>query len=219
MTPRLLLVEDDPDLSGLLEGLLVEEGYDVELARDGQRGLHLGLTRRYDVVVLDRGLPALEGLDLLGRLRSRGVVTPVLVLSARGNPADRVEGLDAGAEDYLAKPFDVDELLARLRGLLRRHLEHADVVRVPGGTLDVAAREVTLDDGAVVSLSGRERDVLLQLARSPRRVFARDELLQGAFEAAEDGGLVDTYVHYLRRKLGRETVLTVRGIGYRLGRI
>ena len=219
MTPRLLLVEDDPDLSGLLEGLLVEEGYDVELARDGQRGLHLGLTRRYDVVVLDRGLPALEGLDLLGRLRSRGVVTPVLVLSARGNPADRVEGLDAGAEDYLAKPFDVDELLARLRGLLRRHLEHADVVRVPGGTLDVAAREVTLDDGAVVSLSGRERDVLLQLARSPRRVFARDELLQGAFEDAEDGGLVDTYVHYLRRKLGRETVLTVRGIGYRLGRI
>lgn len=217
--PRLLLVEDDRDLAGLLEGLLTEEGYDVEVARDGQRGLHLGLTRTYDVVVLDRGLPAIEGLDLLGRLRSKGVLTPVLVLSARGNPADRVEGLDAGAEDYVSKPFDVDELLARLRGLLRRHVEHADVVRVPGGAFDVAAREVALDHGDVVSLSARESDVLLLLARSPRRVFTRDELLRDAFDDADDAGLVDTYVHYLRRKLGKESVLTVRGVGYRLGRL
>jgi DNA-binding response OmpR family regulator len=216
--PRLLLVEDDRELAGLLDGLLTEEGYDVEVAPDGQRGLHLGLTRDYDVVVLDRGLPAIEGLDLLGRLRSKGIVTPVLVLSARGNPADRVEGLDAGAEDYVSKPFDVDELLARLRGLLRRHVEHADVVRVPGGVLDVAAREVTLDHGDVVSLSGREADVLVHLARNPRRVFGRDELLHAAFDDAEDEGLVDTYVHYLRRKLGRASVLTVRGVGYRLGR-
>ena len=217
--PRLLLVEDDRDLAGLLDGLLVEEGYDVDVARDGQRGLHLGLTRTYDVVVLDRGLPAIEGLDLLGRLRSKGVLTPVLVLSARGNPADRVEGLDAGAEDYVSKPFDVDELLARLRGLLRRHVEHADIVRIPGGSFDVAAREVSLDHGDVVSLSARETDVLLQLARSPRRVFSREELLRGAFDDADDEGLVDTYVHYLRRKLGRESVLTVRGVGYRLGRL
>jgi DNA-binding response OmpR family regulator len=216
--PRLLLVEDDRELAGLLDGLLTEEGYDVEVAPDGQRGLHLGLTRSYDVVVLDRGLPAIEGLDLLGRLRSKGILTPVLVLSARGNPADRVEGLDAGAEDYVSKPFDVDELLARLRGLLRRHVEHADVLRIPGGVLDVAAREVTLDHGGVVSLSGREADVLIHLARNPRRVFARDELLHAAFDDAEDEGLVDTYVHYLRRKLGRESVLTVRGVGYRLGR-
>jgi DNA-binding response OmpR family regulator len=216
--PRLLLVEDDRELAGLLDGLLTEEGYDVEVAPDGQRGLHLGLTRSYDVVVLDRGLPAIEGLDLLGRLRSKGIVTPVLVLSARGNPADRVEGLDAGAEDYMSKPFDVDELLARLRGLLRRHVEHADVVRIPGGVLDVGAREVTLDHGGVVSLSGREADVLVHLARNPRRVFGRDELLHAAFDDAEDEGLVDTYVHYLRRKLGRASVLTVRGVGYRLGR-
>jgi DNA-binding response OmpR family regulator len=217
--PRLLLVEDDRDLAGLLGGLLAEEGYDVDVAPDGQRGLHLGLTRSYDVMILDRGLPAIEGLDLLGRLRSKGIVTPVLVLSARGNPADRVEGLDAGAEDYVSKPFDVDELLARLRGLLRRHVEQADVVRVPGGAFDVAAREVNLDHGDVVSLSAREADVLLHLARSPRRVFGRDELLQAAFDDAEDEGLVDTYVHYLRRKLGRESVLTVRGVGYRLGRL
>lgn len=217
--PRLLLVEDDRELAGLLAGLLTEEGYDVEEARDGQRGLHLGLTHSYDVIVLDRGLPAIEGLDLLGRLRAKGVVTPALVLSARGNPADRVEGLDAGAEDYVTKPFDVDELLARLRGLLRRHVEHADVVRVPGGAFDVAAREVDLDLGDVVSLSAREADVLLHLARSPRRVFTRDELLHAAFGDVEDTGLVDTYVHHLRRKLGRESVLTVRGVGYRLGRV
>src|SRR3954462_7195557 len=140
--PRLLLVEDDRELAGLLNGLLTEEGYDVEVAPDGQRGLHLGLTRTYDVMVLDRGLPGIEGLDLLGRLRSKGIVTPMLVLSARGNPADRVEGLDAGAEDYVSKPFDIEELLARLRGLLRRHLEQSDVVKVPGGAFDVAAREV-----------------------------------------------------------------------------
>jgi DNA-binding response OmpR family regulator len=217
--PRLLLVEDDRELAGLLDGLLGEEGYDVDVAPDGQRGLHLGLSRPYDVIVLDRGLPAIEGLDLLGRLRSKGIVTPVLVLSARGNPADRVEGLDAGAEDYVGKPFDVDELLARLRGLLRRHVEHAEVVRVPGGAFDVPAREVSLDHGDVVSLSAREADVLRHLARNPRRVFTREELLRAAFDDAEDEGLVDTYVHYLRRKLGRESVLTVRGVGYRLGRL
>jgi DNA-binding response OmpR family regulator len=216
--PRLLLVEDDRDLADLLSGLLRDEGYDVEVSPDGQRGLHLGLTRTFDVVVLDRGLPALEGLDVLGRLRSRGLTTPVLVLSARGNPADRVEGLDAGAEDYVSKPFDVDELLARLRSLLRRHVEHADVVRVPGGAFDVAAREVALDQGGAVGLSAKEAAMLTQLARSPRRVFTRNELLDAVFDDAEDAGLVDTYVHYLRRKLGRGCVLTVRGVGYRLGR-
>jgi DNA-binding response OmpR family regulator len=215
--PRLLLVEDDRDLARMLHALLVEEGYDVDVAPDGQRGLHLGLTRSYDVMLLDRGLPAIEGLDLLARLRSKGLTCPALVLSARGNPADRVEGLDAGAEDYLGKPFDIDELLARLRGLLRRHVERADVVRIPGGAVDADSREVTLDHGEVVSLSAREADVLLALARSPRRVFSREELLGTAFDGAEDPGLVDTYVHYLRRKLGRACVLTVRGIGYRLG--
>ena len=215
---RLLLVEDDRELAGLLEELLREEGYDVELARDGQRGLQLGLTREYDVLVLDRGLPALEGLDLLGRLRSKGVTTPVLVLSARGSPADRVEGLNLGAEDYVSKPFDVEELLARLRGLLRRYADQADVVKVPGGAFDIAAREVTLDQGEIVVLSARETDVLEHLARSPRRVFSRAELLHAAFEDEDDEGLVDTYVHHLRRKLGSACVLTVRGVGYRLGR-
>ena len=216
-SPRVLLVEDDPQLAAMLGELLGGEGYTVEHAPDGQRGLHLGLTRDYDLWLLDRGLPAIEGLDLLGRLRSRGRRTPALVLSALGNPRDRVEGLDAGAEDYLGKPFDVDELLARLRALLRRHETRAAVLEVPGGTLDPATR-VVHRRGGDVDLSERESVLLAVLAASPRRVFSRRELLGSVFEDAEEEGVVDTYVHYLRRKLGRGIVETVRGLGYRVGR-
>jgi two-component system response regulator QseB len=116
----LLLVEDDVQLSELLVELLTDAGYAVDHARDGQAGLHRGLTRDYDAMVIDRGLPAIEGVDLVSRLRSRGVTTPILILTARGTLADRVEGLDAGAEDYLVKPFEIDELLARLRALAIR---------------------------------------------------------------------------------------------------
>ncbi len=217
-SPRLLLVEDDPELAAMLTELLTGEGYVVEAAVDGQRGLHLGLSRDYDVMLLDRGLPAIEGLDLLTRLRGRGRNTPTLVLSALGNPRDRVEGLDAGAEDYLGKPFDLDELLARLRALLRRHRDQADRLTVPGGSVDTATRSVHLDDGTEVSLSERETMLITVLARNPRRVFSRAELVDSVFEDAEEEGVVDTYVHYLRRKLGRRVVETVRGLGYRVGR-
>ncbi|HVW43049.1 MAG TPA: response regulator transcription factor [Amycolatopsis sp.] len=216
--PRLLLVEDDPQLLAMLETLLAEEGYHVDTAADGQRGLHLGLTREYDVVLLDRGLPAIDGLDLLTRLRVRGVVTPVLVLSALGNPADRVAGLDAGAEDYLSKPFDVDELLARLRALRRRHLDLARSVPVPGGRLELDTRCVIRDSAEPVRLSERECDLLGTLAARPGQVFTRGQLRALVFDAAETEMVVDTYVHYLRRKLGRRIVDTVRGRGYQLGR-
>ena len=214
---QLLLVEDDRQLATMLEQILVGEGYEVDVARDGQRGLHLGLTRTYDVIVLDRGLPAIEGLDLLGRLRSKGVVTPALVLSALGNPADRVAGLDAGAEDYMSKPFDVDELAARLRALRRRRFEHAASLPVPAGALDLGTRQVTLASGELVDLSERECSLLELLARHPRQVFSRAEILDRVFTQAEDEGVVDTYVYYVRRKLGRASIATVRGAGYRLG--
>ena len=213
----LLLVEDDQQLASMLEQILVGEGYHVDVARDGQRGLHLGLTRTYDVIVLDRGLPAIEGLDLLGRLRSKGVITPALVLSALGNPADRVAGLDAGAEDYMSKPFDVDELAARLRALRRRRFEHVASLPVAGGTLDVGTRQVTLASGGIVDLSERECSLLELLARHPRQVFSRAEILDRVFTEAEDQGVVDTYVYYVRRKLGRTSIATVRGAGYRWG--
>jgi DNA-binding response OmpR family regulator len=214
---RLLLVEDDRSLAAMLEEILASAGYVVDLARDGQAGLHLGLSRSYDVIVLDRGLPAIEGLDLLGRLRARGVFVPVLVLSALGLARDRVDGLDAGAEDYLAKPFDIDELLARIRALLRRHGDQADTLAVPGGRLMVSARAVVSVSGETRFVSERECALLAVLARRPRRVFSRAELMSEVFPDAEDDGVVDTYVHYLRRKLGRDTVRTVRGLGYQLG--
>ena len=215
--PRLLLVEDEAELAEMLRELLTEEGYAVDVATNGQAGLHRGLVDRYDVVVLDRRLPALDGLDLLGRWRRSGVTTPVLLLSALGNPAERVEGLDAGAEDYLTKPFDVDELLARLRALLRRHLDHAHVLPLPAGRLDVDAREV-LGVGAPIGLSERECELLTTLAGRPQRVFGRDDLLALVFPDASNPVAVDTYVHYLRRKLGRGVIETIRGRGYRIGR-
>jgi two-component system response regulator QseB len=215
---RVLLVEDDPSLVAMLVELLTEENYAVNTALDGHRGLHLALTRVYDVVILDRGLPAIDGLDLLGRLRRRGVTTPILILSAQGSPPDRVEGLDAGAEDYLAKPFDIEELLARLRALRRRHLDCAQVLPIGERSLDLDSRRVLAPATEPVQLSPRECDLLAALATRPSRVYSRAELLARVFPDAGSEVAVDTYVHYLRRKLGRGVVATVRGRGYRLGR-
>jgi two-component system response regulator QseB len=217
--PRLLLVEDEPQLAAMLVRLLGGEGYAVDHACDGQAGLHLGLSRRYDVLVLDRGLPGVDGLDLLGRLRRRGLAVPVLMLTALGSVADRVAGLDAGAEDYLGKPFDVDELLARLRALLRRHADRAEELPLPAGRrLDLSARQVRDTDGGVVELSERETGLLRLLAGRPARVFGREELRSRVFDEADSDAVVEVYVHYLRRKLGRGIVRTVRGVGYQLGR-
>ncbi|WP_433618743.1 response regulator transcription factor [Dactylosporangium sp. CA-139114] len=215
--PRLLLIEDDRRLAGVLQELLADEGYLVEWARDGQEGLHLGLSRSYDVIVLDRRLPAIEGLDLLRRLRGRGVTTAALVLTARGTVTDRVEGLDAGAEDYLTKPFDAEELLARLRALRRRHRERADRLSIGHRWLDVTTRQVHDQSGDVVALSDRECALLQTLAARPHQVFTRSDLRTLVFDAAENPGVVDTYVHYLRRKLGRPVIRTVRGLGYQIG--
>lgn len=214
---RLLLVEDDALLAELLERLLTSEGYDVEVARDGQKGLHLGLTQPWDVLVVDRMLPVVEGVDLVRRLRSRGVTKPILLLTARGTFADRVEGLDAGAEDYLVKPFDADELLARLRALLRRHTETAARVDLGDRHLDVESRRVVSTYGDDILLSERECELLQVIAANPRRVFSREELHDRLFREADSPNAVDTYVYYLRRKLGRGVIRTVRGLGYQRG--
>ncbi|GAB3063304.1 response regulator transcription factor [Intrasporangium mesophilum] len=213
---RLLLVEDDPQLSVMLEQLLTEEGYAVSVVRDGQSGLHRGLVEPWDVLVVDRGLPGIEGVDLVARLRSKGVAAPVLFLTARGTVADRVEGLDAGAQDYVVKPFDVDELLARLRAL-RRPLGAGSAELAVGTRRLVVAEQRVTGNGQDVVLSRRESALLEVLARRPRRVFTREELLDRAFDRADTLGAVDTYVHYLRRKLGKGVVETVHGVGYRLG--
>lgn len=212
-----LVVEDDGALATMLKDLLEGEGYNVVVVSDGQRALHQGLSRKFDVMVMDRGLPVIEGLDVLERLRRKGITTPALILSALSNPADRVEGLDRGAEDYMGKPFDIDELLARVRSLLRRHAETSALVRIPDGILDTGTRTATLDGAGRVVLSERESDFLEHLARHPQQVFTRAGLLESIFADADEGGVVDTYVHYLRKKLGRSCVVTVRGLGYTLG--
>ncbi len=214
--PRLLLVEDDPALSSMLAEILGGEGYAVSVARDGQAGLHLGLVQEWDVLVIDRGLPAVEGVALVGRLRGRGVTAPALLLTARGTVADKVEGLDAGAQDYLVKPFDVEELLARLRALLRPMASSRAELPVGGRFLVVGEGRVT-GGGDDVQLSRRESLLLETFAASPKRVFPREELLARAFDNADTLGAVDTYVYYLRRKLGKTVIDTVHGIGYRLG--
>jgi two-component system, OmpR family, response regulator QseB len=216
---RLLLVEDDDELGEMLVRIFTEEGYAVDLARDGQRGLHLGLSRPYDAVIIDRGLPAIDGLDLIIRLRRRGVATPLLVLTALGAVSDRVAGLDAGAEDYLIKPFEIDELLARVRALRRRDRDRADVLPLGAARFDLTTRTVTLPGGGQVTLSGREYELLRVLAARPRQVHTRATLRERVFEAAQAESIVDTYVYYLRAKLGRAVVRTVRGVGYRAGEL
>ncbi|WP_232303882.1 response regulator transcription factor [Pseudofrankia sp. DC12] len=226
--PRLLLVEDEPSLADLLTGVLKDAGYEVECAFDGQRALHLGLTRPYDVVVLDLGLPVVDGMDVLRAWRTRSVVVPVLILTARGAVADRVEGLDGGADDFLVKPFGLDELFARLRAVRRQHLDRAAHLPLPDGRrLDLANRTVSdlpanapgheaANVKGYVRLSERESALLAALAARPLRAFTRDELRERLFPYAEPA-VVAVYVHYLRRKLGRSVIRTVRGVGYQLG--
>ncbi|MDT5397849.1 MAG: two-component system, OmpR family, response regulator QseB [Mycobacterium sp.] len=215
--PTLLIVEDDRVLSAMLTGLFTDEGYQVDVAYDGQHGLHRGLTGRYDALIVDRGLPVMDGVELIEVLRSQGVATPVLVLTARGATADRVDGLDAGAQDYLVKPFEVPELLARIRALLRRP-DDGSTLRANGLILNRVTRTVSGRGlAADVELSEREAALLSVLMLAPRRIYTRGQLLNSAFDGVDTPGAVDTYVHYLRRKLGRGIVRTIHGTGYRLG--
>jgi len=215
--PRVLVVEDERELGEMLARLLQQEGFAPDLADNGQAALHLGLTREYHLLLIDRGLPVIEGLDLLGRLRARGVTARALVLTARGAVGDRVAGLDAGADDYLTKPFAVEELLARLRALLRRHEDTAAGLDLGDRVLDLASRTVEGGPAGAVQLTEREAALLATLARRPTRIFTREDLLDLVFDGADGPAVVDTYVHYLRRKLGRGAVRTVRGTGYRMG--
>lgn len=215
--PHLLLAEDDRELRGMLEELLTSAGYAVDPVGDGVSARQCALTGDHAVAVFDRGLPHLDGLEVLRGLRRAGWAVPVLILSAYATAADRVTGLDAGAEDYLVKPFDLEELLARLRALRRRHIDWAVTLPVPGGIFDPASHTVDTPDGHAVTLSRGESALLALLARRPGRVFSRDDIRVAVFDRAEAPGMADTYVYYLRRKLGRGVIRTVRGTGYSLG--
>lgn len=214
--PRILLVEDDPQLGPLIAELLHPD-FSVELAIDGHAGLHRGLTGAWDAMIIDRGLPLLDGLELIRALRGKHVTVPVLILTALGSVTDTVAGLDAGANDYLAKPFDTEELAARLRALTRVYETTPRTLGIGVWLLDATARTMVSDYGQRVKLSPREAELMAVLAGDPGRVFSRQELASTVFATPVTPGAVDTYVHYLRRKLGRNIIHTVHGTGYVLG--
>ncbi len=212
---RLLLIEDDPALQRSLAAALREEGYAVDTASDGEDGLHKALENTYDALVLDVMLPKLDGWQVLSRLRP-ALRTPVLMLTARDTVPDRIKGLDHGADDYLTKPFDLDELLARLRALIRRSAGRVhSTVEIGPLAVDTAARVATLD-GEPVSLTAREYSLLEYLALHRGQVVSRAELYTHLFDEDDDSisNLLDVHVSNLRKKLGVDLIVTRRGQGY-----
>ncbi|MDE1943302.1 MAG: response regulator [Betaproteobacteria bacterium] len=213
---RTLLVEDDPLLGDGIRAGLKQAGYAVDWARDGQTAKVSLETGEYALLVLDLGLPKLSGMDLLKWLRTKGDRIPVLVLTARDTVADRVAGLDAGADDYLIKPFDLDELIARLRALSRRSTGQAAPLLQHGNIeLDPAARQVR-KDSQNIDLSAREFTLLQELLLQAGRVLSREQLeerLYGWGEEVESNS-VEVHIHHLRKKLGSSLIRTIRGVGY-----
>ena len=217
-TPPLLLVEDDPELGPLMAEVLGED-YTVTLVRDGDAGLRAGTRGDFAVIVLDRRLPGSDGVDVVRGLRRAGIATPVLMLTALGAVADRVEGLDAGADDYLVKPFDFAELAARLRALRRVHGEEEAVIAIGDWEFRPANRIINSPYEGRKVLTETEAHLLSLLAQHPDETLSRERILREVFPVGDSVGTVDTYVHYLRRKTERDIVTTVRGRGYRLGRL
>jgi two-component system OmpR family response regulator len=213
---RLLLVEDDTMIGEAVQDLLRAEQYAVDWARDGNAADTALRTQAYDLVLLDLGLPQRDGLAVLRDLRTRKDRTPVLVATARDAVAQRIEGLDAGADDYVLKPYDLHELLARIRALLRRAAGRAEpVYEHQGVCINPATREVTVR-GTPVVLSGREWAVLEPLIARPGTVLSRQQLEDKLYGWGDEvsSNAVEVYIHGLRKKLGPELVLNVRGVGY-----
>lgn len=216
---RLLLVEDDALLGDGIRAGLMLSAYAVDWVRDGEMARRALLDHEYDACVLDLGLPKRDGLSVLKELRQRGSQMPVLILTARDSREDKISGLDHGADDYLTKPFDLAELQARLRALLRRAggvasplLTHGDV------SLDPATKRVYLQ-GEEIQLSAREYALLLDLLNHPKHVRTRAQLEESLYAWGDEAGsnTVEVYIHHLRKKLGSEFIRTVRGLGYQLG--
>jgi two-component system OmpR family response regulator len=215
---RILVVEDDPTLCRQLSDRLAGEGYAVDTAADGEEAAFLGASEPYDAIVLDLGLPRRDGLAVLRGWRAAGHRVPVLILTARDHWHDKVQGIDAGADDYLAKPFHLEELLARLRALIRRATGHASAELVCGAVLlDTRSGSVTVS-GKPIKLTAYEFRVLAYLMHSKGEIVSRTELIEHVYaqDFDRDSNTIEVFVGRLRRKLGRDIIKTVRGLGYRL---
>lgn len=215
---RSLVIEDEPALADPLRRALEQAGHAVDLARDGEEGWFLGDTEPYDVVILDLGLPRLDGMTVLRRWRAAGRTMPVLVLTARASWQEKVDGIDAGADDYLAKPFRVEELLARVRALIRRASGHATTTLSCGPlTVDTRSGLVSVN-GEIISVTAHEYRLLSYLIHHSGRVVSRSELTEHLYaqDFDRDSNTIEVFVGRLRRKLGVDLIRTVRGMGYRL---
>jgi DNA-binding response OmpR family regulator len=216
---KVLVVEDDKKLAGLLSRALVEEGYEVEVAGEAATVVERVATGSFGIVVLDWMLPDVDGVTVCKRMRAARVATPVLMLTARGDVKDRVAGLDAGADDYLVKPFEIEELVARVRALGRRAAGSNTKLTCGSLEIDRVARQVRIG-GSVLSLTAREYGILVYLVENEGRAVSRAELLTNVWETSHDPGtnVVEVHVSRLREKLGGHaaTIETVRGQGYRL---
>ncbi|HNT55270.1 MAG TPA: response regulator transcription factor [Anaerolineaceae bacterium] len=219
MKERILVVEDDDAIVRVLQRALSYEGYQVDAAGDGETGMKIALEHRPDLVVLDLMLPGMDGLEVCRRLRGVGNM-PVLMLTAKDTVPDRIQGLDAGADDYMIKPFDVDELLARVRALLRRtETERATILTFSDLVLDTSTRQASRL-GRVIALSPKEYDLLELFLRHPRQVLTRDLIFDRVwgYDFGGESNVLDVYIRYLRQKLEQEgetrLLHTVRGVGY-----
>ncbi len=217
---RLLVVEDQQDLNEIIVRKLKSEGYAVDACLDGQEAMAYIEMTEYDGIVLDIMLPGITGLGILKKMRSAGNHTPVLLLTALGSIEDRVAGLDAGADDYLVKPFDFDELLARIRAMTRRRgSQSSNVISHRGVELDMAARTVHRD-GCEITLTAKEYSILEYMLQNTGRVLSRDKLSAHVWNYDYDGGsnVIDVYVHHLRKKIDSDfedkLIETVKGVGY-----
>lgn len=217
---KILVIEDEKKIANLLQKGLREQGYTVDLSHDGNDGLERASAQPYEAIILDIMLPGRDGLSVLRKLRERKVTTPVMVLTARGEVNERVEGLNAGADDYLAKPFAMDELVARLRALMRRVTgENISFYKVADLSMNLVSREV-IRGTRKITLTAREFRLLEHLMRSPEQVLTRTQIIERVWEYHFDPGtnLVDVYIQRLRRKVDDgeavKLIQTVRGVGY-----
>lgn len=220
MSAHILLVEDEVNLARFIELELISEGYQVSVAHDGMAGLTIAREAPLDLAILDWMLPGLSGVELCRRLRSTGSKVPVILLTARNEVGDRVAGLDAGADDYIVKPFSLEELLARVRAQLRRNQDSNEhVLQFAALTLNRQTREVYLNTRAI-ELTAKEFDLLEYLLKHPRQVFTRDQILESVwgYDFMGDSNIIEVYVRYLRLKLEENQeprlIHTVRGVGY-----